>query len=296
MYKRLQDTLPESRKLGKLSDFAFRCWVNGLAKADWFGRLAADPDKFRITCFANRPKVSDEEIAAALDELDTIGAIHLYEVEEGRYMVYHRHEESNPTGGLKTRPCRCPAPPARTCRCVRYKQGENAKSVVGNRFRFFKGLFSTDQKAASAPLCSSPLLSSQEVGGSGGKEEEEPPKEEEERTVGKLCDEFTHLTGRVPFQSVGDPMEMMERLRGLISVRGLEPMLKVMREKTSECQQRTGRPPSSMQYFMPIFEDERLFKGNGGMNEGASQVVRHFGLAPGSLDKKAKERMDARNK
>jgi len=306
VYKRLQDNLPESRKLGRISDFAFRCWANGLAKADWFGRLTAEPDKFRITCFANRPKVSDDEIAGALDELADANAIHLYEIPEGRFLVFHRHEEHNPTGGLKTRPCRCPTPPPGLCRCVRYKLGETPKSVVGSTFRHFQRLFSTDQRPGSAPLCSSPLLSS-EVGGSGGKEEE-PSKpaelaapEVEEGAVGKLCDQFTHLTGRPPLTSVGDPREMMERLKGMIAVRGLEPMVKVMTEKASECLQRTGRPPSSIQYFIPVFEDDRLFKGGNGsgtgktkLNPGAKAVVSHFGLGDGTLGKKASERISRR--
>lgn len=298
MYKRLQDTLPESRKLGRVSDFAFRCWTVALAKADWFGRLTAEPDKFRITCFANRSSVTDSEVMSALDELADANAIHLYRIPEGRFLLIHRHEEHNPTGGLKTRPVRCPPPPAGLCRCGRYKQGEVPKAIQGSTFRFFQGLFSTDQQPGSAPLCSSPLLSSK-VGGCGGKEEtvetaSSAVEDLPEGTLAKLTDEFTSLTGRVPLAAVADPTELLDRLKGLIRVRGLEPMLAVMRAKTSDCIQRTGRAPSSLQYFVPIFEDDRAFNGKGSRNDGAQKVVQHFALRPGKLGETVERRIAER--
>lgn len=298
MYKRLMDTLPESRKLGRISDFAHRCWTAGLSKADWFGRLTAEPDKFRLVCFPNRPQVTEDEIKSALDELADAGKsglIHLYQTDDGeRFMVFHNHDEHNPSGGWTTKPKRYPPPQTGLCRCVKYSQKESPKSIGGKQFRFFTGLFCTDQSLVSAKvtdqslgmLLSSPISS---LSSSSGE-------------FGKLCDEFTHLTGRPPLAGIGDPGEFEERLKGLLQVRGLTAMLAVLGRKTSECVQRTGRPPNSLQYFVPIFEDDRVFNGdangrrNGALNPGAKEVVGHFALRDGDLDQRLRERIAERER
>lgn len=272
MYKRLQDTLPQSRKLGRVSDFAFRCWALAISQADWFGRLSADPDKFQITCFANRKGVLEDEIKYALDELADAGLIHLYRVDEGRFLVLHRHKEHNPTGGLKTRPRRCPPPPPRMCRCVEYKPDENPRSVKGCVFRFGVNLFAVEAKA-EAPIPEPALVETEAA----------PVDDPEEGQLCKLTDEFTNLTGRPPLAGIMEPREFLDRLKGMIRVRGLDAMIAAMKSKTSDCIQRTGRPPSSLQYFVPIFEDDRVFNGSGGMNGGAQAIVGHFGLGAGKL-------------
>ena len=117
----------------------------------------------------------------------------------------------------------------------------------------------------------------------------------EEGGFGKLCDEFTSLTGRPPLAGVADPMDLSERIKGSIQVRGLEPLLRLMREKVSDCVQRTGRPPSNLQYFAPVFEDGRLFSGRG-MNDGAKAIVRKFALSDGELERKVRERIAERER
>lgn len=103
--------------------------------------------------------------------------------------------------------------------------------------------------------------------------------------LAKLCDEFTSLTGRAPLVGVGDPAALVERLRGLVSVRGLDPMLRIMRQKASECQTRTGRPPNTIQYFVPIFEDDRLFTANGGSNGKGTGATGEFRLTDDEVER-----------
>lgn len=116
----------------------------------------------------------------------------------------------------------------------------------------------------------------------------------------KLSDEFFSLTGRPSLGGAKEPRELIERIKGLIRVRGLESCLKVMREKTSECVQRTGRPPHNLQYFVPILEDDRSF-GKGGNNGqpatgGAKEILRHFALPDGEMGRRVKEKIAAREK
>lgn len=296
MFKRFHDSIPESRKLGQVSDFAFRCWTVGLSKADWFGRLTAEPDKFKVVCFPNRSQVTEEDIMRALDELadaGRVGLIHLYMDEEGeRFLVFHNHDDHNPSGDWKTKPKKCPQPPKSICKCVKFTLREDRNSLAGKEFRFNSGKNASGQLLARENasgqslnlLLSSPLLSSQDKEGCG----------EEKGDVEKLCNEFTSLTGRPPLSGSPDPEETLERIRGLIRVRGLEPMVRVMKLKASECVQRTGRPPNSLQYFMPIFEDERLF--GSGSNDGAQAVVKHFALPPGHFDAEAQRRIAERER
>lgn len=312
MYKRLQDTVTESRKIGTVSDFAYRCWAQGLAKSDWFGRLPAEPSKFLTIVFPNRKQVSEDEVSAGLDELADVrgeGLIHLYEREEGRFLVFHMHEKHSPTGSIRNKTPKYPAPPLSVCgmgdRCLKYAAREKPEEVFGSAFRFFKGLFLTDRLAAFGvrtavpevrtavltavhPLLSSPVLSShsQEKGGCGG--------EEDTASLRKLLDEFTSLTGRAPLYGVKDPLELVERLKGLLKVRGLEAIIQVMKEKTSECVQRTGRPPSTVHYFLPIFEDGRLFRngaGARGRTQGATAPPGEFALPEGELARQMESRM-----
>lgn len=322
MYKRLHDTLNTSVRLGKVSDFAHRCWTVGLSQSDTFGRLTADPEKFRMICFANRPSVTVEQIMVALDELaevDGEGLVHLYVDAEGeRYLVFHKHEPSNPSSGFKYKTSKWPAPPRGLCPCVKYTPKEAGQPVGGREFRFEVqamlfpsanckeggkqqpgcSLFQeeqpvsyrdvglrqteTDQDRSLQPHAPAHSLSLGEGAGGGdaaaptpapvppcravphaevpgGSAWEARPKTAEDLALNRLCDEFTNLTGRMPLTGATNVLEVTDLLRGFIRRRGLEALIEVMRRKTSDCVNRHGRSPSSMQYFVPIFEDDRAF-------------------------------------
>lgn len=287
MYKRLDDSLPESRKLGKIGDFAFRCWAVGLTKADWFGRLTAEPDKFILKCFPNRRTIADEEVALALDELANVGEglVHLYIAEDGkRYMVFHHHEEHNPSGGWKTKPCKCPPPPRGLCRCLKYTQQESRKPVKGKEFRFQPTLFPTGQSGDEPDRngkFGSPVspLSTNDLAAATGQSEptdhcsspapllssSSPPGEGcgERGAFDRIAVEFQSLTGRSAVPIGKNRAEVEAALAPLLERRGADACIRLIRDRVTEQVRRTGAPPGSLLYFVPVFQDDAAFA-NGG--------------------------------
>jgi hypothetical protein len=60
-----------------------------------------------------------EQVEKALEELQIVGLIHLFDTDGKRYLVYHDHEDFNPTGAIRyTRP-QWPEPPSDLCKCQR---------------------------------------------------------------------------------------------------------------------------------------------------------------------------------
>lgn len=98
------------RKVGPLSDRAYRVWVAGLiTQADDEGRLRFDLDEIRTKVFGYHPAVKARHIAAAVQELLDRGLAVLYEAEGGACIEMHDWQDhqavSHPT------PSRLPAPP-----------------------------------------------------------------------------------------------------------------------------------------------------------------------------------------
>jgi len=325
LYKRLHDTACDSVKLGLISDFAHRCWSMGLSQADWFGRLPADPEKFRIIVFRNRPQVQEHEIAQALDELANVrdGLIHLYQLPNGeRYLVYHRHEKSTPTGNFKSKTIKYPPPPQSICKepnCVAYHpEKETPANGVGESFRFAKDLFNkvstmsqqsvekkTDQSCiennqkASSGLTSrenatgpfsSLLLSSSSLGREGCGEGRIPPITDKS-DFGRLCQEFEKITGRPAVYGMMRPEEFRTRVDEAIGRWGLVSCIRTMREKSIWYMERNnGKPINSMLYVLAVLEDEKNFNGNG--VKGGLAPDGAYSLSSDDLTKKLMERME----
>ena len=119
MYKALDESVSCSAKLAGVSDFAFRVWACGLARADIVGRIDAIAVQFRALCVPLAPQ-GVAEVEAALQELVGAGLLHLYESRGHRYGVYHDHGAYNPSlGNLANQRSRCPEPPGDLCPCIR---------------------------------------------------------------------------------------------------------------------------------------------------------------------------------
>jgi len=296
MFKRLQDTISESRKLGAVSDFAHRCWTVGLPKADWYGRLTAEPGKFRLKCFPNRPSVTDAEISGALDELADVGGeglIHLYLDADGdRYLVYHRHEQYNPTGGWKTKPRKCPPPPKGLCKCCEYFVEELSKPLVGRSFRFSGVEKTTDHTCDHSPLLSSPLLVGREggPGGEGGDAKEAPLSP----GVRTLIEEFSTLTSK-PSAKRPDAA-LVRELEALVAARGLPALLSVLRERVPEYIARNQASPGTLHYFLPVFKDERVFTVKGAIHGTSIHTVRELAIPRGTFGRAVEERIRERDR
>lgn len=69
---------PQHRKVGKLSDRAFRLWIVMITQADDEGRLVADPDQLRILAFGYQPGTLMDDVLSALGELTESGLIRQY--------------------------------------------------------------------------------------------------------------------------------------------------------------------------------------------------------------------------
>lgn len=77
--------------------------------------------------------------------------------------------------------------------------------------------------------------------------------------LGLLAEEFTKLTGKAPFHKVRNPEALIDQLKPLVQKRGFDACARVMRERVDECRKRDGKPPSSLRYFVPVFQDDSVF-------------------------------------
>src|SRR5262245_17332452 len=92
---RIRSLKPEAlqhRKVGRLSDRAFRLWVAMLTQADDEGRLIADPEWLRQIAWSYHPDVTSECVAEALKELATVGLVNLY----SRFLTRHLRAIATP--------------------------------------------------------------------------------------------------------------------------------------------------------------------------------------------------------
>lgn len=165
MYKALRDSIGLSEKLATLTDFQFRVWVMGLAKADSFGRIQAEPRLFRASAM---PLIDaqDSAVEESLAALHAANLIHLYRDNGKFYAVYHDHIQAG-MSNLKYRKSTLPAPPVNVCKCVEHEKCEKEATAVATAV-------SSAVPTADSLLFSSPSLSPSHEGGGGG--EGEAPK------------------------------------------------------------------------------------------------------------------------
>jgi len=80
-----------------------------------------------------------------------------------------------------------------------------------------------------------------------------------------LADEFTRATGKAAFGKVRKVEQLIETMGELVKRRGLDPCVNVMRSRIDECKTRGRKLPSSLAYFVPVFQDDGAFV-NGKIN------------------------------
>lgn len=96
---RIRTIKPEAlqhRKVGRLSDRAFRLWIAMLTQADDHGRFIADTEQLRVVAFAYHPPIKGAQVEAALDEVASSGLVRLYVVDGVRYgdfPSWHEHQK-----------------------------------------------------------------------------------------------------------------------------------------------------------------------------------------------------------
>lgn len=85
---RIRSLKPEClqhRKVGRLSDRAFRLWVAMILHADDEGRLVADPEQLRLQTFGYQDKTTAKNVDTALDEIASHALIRRYTVHGTAY-------------------------------------------------------------------------------------------------------------------------------------------------------------------------------------------------------------------
>ncbi|HZP39843.1 MAG TPA: hypothetical protein VFE48_25505 [Methylomirabilota bacterium] len=88
---RIRTLKPEAlqhRKVGRLSDRAFRLWIGLITQADDEGRLIVDPEQYRALFFGYHARTKVGDVIAALDEVAATGLIIQYEHEGVRYLAF----------------------------------------------------------------------------------------------------------------------------------------------------------------------------------------------------------------
>ena len=84
----------QHRKVGPLSDRAYRLWVGMILEADDEGRLVADAGQLRAVIFPYHPRVRVPEVEAMILALETAGLIHLYGIgDDKRIAQLHDWED-----------------------------------------------------------------------------------------------------------------------------------------------------------------------------------------------------------
>lgn len=101
---------PQHRKVGALSDRAFRVWTVLLTQADDEGRLVCDASQVRVWGFSYHRDVTDAHVEEAIQEVARPGLIRLYTINGTRYAVFGSwadHQKIN-----RPTPSKLPPPPS----------------------------------------------------------------------------------------------------------------------------------------------------------------------------------------
>ena len=88
---RIRSIKPEAlqhRKVGRLSDRAFRLWIGMLTQADDAGRLIFDTESLRVLCFGYHPKIKTAHISDAINEVLGLGLVRMYTVSGVYYLDF----------------------------------------------------------------------------------------------------------------------------------------------------------------------------------------------------------------
>ena len=95
---RIRSLKPEAlqhRKVGRLSDRAFRLWIGLITQADDEGRVAFDLRQFRVLIWGYFDRLKPSTVANALDELRSVSLCRLYVI-DGQIFVdlpsWHDHQ------------------------------------------------------------------------------------------------------------------------------------------------------------------------------------------------------------
>ncbi len=111
---RIRTLKPEAlqhRKVGRLSDRAFRLWITLVTQADDQGRGLADAEQLRLLAFGYHPGVRAKHVERALEEIAGLGLVTVYEAVGARYVAFPSWSDHQRIHKNHFTPSRLPAPP-----------------------------------------------------------------------------------------------------------------------------------------------------------------------------------------
>ena len=78
----------QHRKIGPLSDRAYRLWVSMILEADDEGRLICDAAQLRVVTWGYHPRITEAQVDAEIESLAGTGMLDLYSVGGTRYAAF----------------------------------------------------------------------------------------------------------------------------------------------------------------------------------------------------------------
>ena len=84
----IKESIRTSKSVNALTDFQFRVWLYLITYADDYGRGSADAELLKGFVFPRRKGITESQISKALDDLASIGMIHLYNVDGESYFCF----------------------------------------------------------------------------------------------------------------------------------------------------------------------------------------------------------------
>lgn len=103
----IKDSIHESEKISRLSDFQFRIWVNLITYVDDYGRGDARPAIIKGRCFPLRDEIKADDISGALQQLAASGCIRLYSVDGMKYLYFPNWDDHQ---RIRTKVSKFPSP------------------------------------------------------------------------------------------------------------------------------------------------------------------------------------------
>lgn len=84
----IKDTIRTSKSVNALTDFQFRVWLYLITYVDDYGCGSADAELLKGFVFPRRKGITESQIQKAIDDLASMGIIHLYYVDGESYLCF----------------------------------------------------------------------------------------------------------------------------------------------------------------------------------------------------------------
>lgn len=84
----IKESIRTSKSINALNDFQFRVWLYLITYVDDYGCGSADSELLKGFVFPRRKGITESQIQKAIDDLASLGIIHLYDVDGESYLCF----------------------------------------------------------------------------------------------------------------------------------------------------------------------------------------------------------------